>query len=249
MIIGIDIGNTDTAAAVINDGTPVCEVRYKTAKFADADYHKAHLLTLTEKYSPEGVIISSVAPETNGEIAKACSLYLNKTPLFVSSALKTGLSFKRENPEKIGADIIAGAVGAFKKYGAPVIVVDIGTATTFCAVDKGGEYLGGVIAPGPYISMKALADAASMLSEIKLTPPQSVIGTNTEERMRIGVLTAHAAMIDGMLERIKKEMGASSVKAVATGGMSQDIAEMCEKDILCDRNLLMYGLYELYKMN
>ncbi len=249
MIIGIDIGNTDTAAAVINYGIPICEVRYKTVKSADADYHKTHLLNLAEKCNPKGIIISSVVPEVNEEIAKACVSVFGKAPLFVSSDLKTGLSFKSEDPKKIGADIIVGAVGAVKKYGTPVIVVDIGTATTFCAVDKGGEYLGGVIAPGPYISMKALADSASMLSEISLTPPQRVIGTNTEERMKIGVITAHAAMIDGMLERIKKEMGAPSVKVVATGGMAQEITEMCEKDIICDKNLLMCGLYELYKMN
>ncbi len=249
MILGIDVGNTDTVAAIIENGKPVRQVRYRTVKDETDVCGSENFRRIINGYDLEGVIISSVVPEANSRIAALCFELLRKEPIFVSSKLNTGLTYKHKNPEKIGADIICGAVGAVKKYGYPVIIVDIGTATTFFAVSGSGVCLGGAIAPGPHISMKALVSAASQLGEINLIPTNNAIGTSTEECMKIGLLTAHAAMIDGMLERIKEEMGEENVIAVVTGGRSRQIIPMCKQEIICDENLLMYGLYELYIMN
>ena len=249
MILGIDIGNTNIVAALIDNGTVIKELRYLTAKNEKSVNHKKHINELVCNQTISGIIISSVVPEINTCLTVVCEEQLHLTPIFVNSNMNTGLEIKYDNPQKLGADLIAAAVGAVKKYGSPVLVVDIGTATTFSVINEKNEYLGGMIAPGPYTSMKALSQNASQLPEIELKPIDKVIGTNTIDCIKIGLLTAHSAMIDGMLDRVIEETNCFDFKIVATGGFSKAIASMCKHKMICDCDLIFNGLYELFIMN
>lgn len=249
MILAVDAGNTNIVAALMNDGKVINEYRYDTAKAEGMEYHKNNLKGLIHNHFIEGVIISSVVPEINNHLETACLQLTGLIPEFVSSAMITGLDIKYDNPQKLGADLICVAVGAVEKYGAPVIVIDIGTATTFSVVNENKEYLGGMIAPGPYTSMKSLSATASQLQETKLEIADKAIGTNTAECIRIGTLTAHCAMLDGMLDRVVDELSAGKIKIVATGGFAQKLTPMCRHRIICDNNLIFSGLYKLYELN
>ncbi|MDE5604473.1 MAG: type III pantothenate kinase [Eubacterium sp.] len=249
MILGIDVGNTNIVAALIDESGICKEYRYDTDKKESDLYHKKHLKTLVDKQALNGIMISSVVPEINDCLKQACIALTGLSPIFVNAELKTGLNIRYDNPKKLGADLITAAVGAVKKYGSPVIIVDIGTATTLSVINESNEYLGGMIAPGPSTAMKALAATASQLPEIELIATDKVIGTNTVDCMKIGILTAHAAMIDGMLDRVIESLYLNTVCLIATGGRCEDITNMCVHKMVCDKNLIFYGLYELYKMN
>ncbi len=249
MLFGIDAGNTDIAAALIDRGRIVQEYRYKTQKHKTAEYHRRHLGAQTAAFPISGVIISSVVPEINGYLEQACLELTGMSPLFVSSNMETGLKIKYDNPAKLGADLIADAVGGVSKYGAPAVIIDIGTATTFSVINGDKEYLGGMIAPGPGTSMKALAAMTSQLPEAELTFTDKVIGSNTAECMQIGTLTAHAAMIDGMLQKVLSSLNLPEAAIIATGGMASEIIGMCSHKIICDKTLLFCGLYELFLKN
>lgn len=250
MILGIDVGNTNIVAWLINEQGVHNEYRYETDKKATYEYHQEHLGELIEGENIEGVIISSVVPEINQELNQAIVNELGTIPMFVNANLKMGITIKYVDPNKLGADLITGAVGAVTKYnGGPLVIIDIGTATTFSVVNENNEYIGGMIAPGPKISMKALAMMASQLKEIELKATDKVIGTTTEECMKIGTMTAHSAMIDGMLEKVINELKVPNVKVIATGGEAKEIMDMCTHKIILDKNLIAHGLYEIYKMN
>lgn len=249
MILGIDVGNTNIVAALLDNGTVVKKLRYPTAKNENYVYHQKHLDELVCKQSVDGIIISSVVPEINSCLIMACEEQFKITPIFVNADLNTGIDIKYDNPDKLGADLITAAVGAVRKYGSPVIVVDIGTATTFSVMNEKNEYLGGMIAPGPYTSMKALSQNASQLPEVEVEPINKAVGTNTADCIKIGLITAHSAMIDGMLERVMNELGCFDLKIVATGGFSKAIASMCKQKMICDYDLIFNGLYELFIMN
>lgn len=250
MLLGIDVGNTNIVAWLIDKKGVHNEYRYETNKKSTHIYHQEHLKNFIEGEKIEGVIISSVVPEINEELNQAIINELEIIPMFVNANLKMGITIKYVNPNKLGADLITGAVGAVNKYnGGPLIIIDVGTATTFSVINENNEYIGGMIAPGPKISMKALAMMASQLKEIELTVTDKVIGTTTEECMKIGTMTAHSAMIDGMLEKVINELKAPNVKIIATGGEAKEIINMCIHKIISDKNLIAYGLYEIYKMN
>ena len=248
MLLGIDVGNTNIVAALIDNGEVIAQCRYATAKNEKALYHKKKLDHLTSNQDISGVIISSVVPEVNDDLKEACS-ELAEASIFVSAGLDTGLDIRYDHPNKLGADLIAVAVGAVKRYGAPVIVIDIGTATTFSVINEDREYLGGMIAPGPLTSMRALASAASQLPEIEPDFTDSVIGTNTIDCMKIGVFNAHSVMLDGMIEKVKDHLKLSDIRLVATGGFSEKITRMCSHKIICDQDLIFAGLYDIYKRN
>lgn len=248
MLLGIDVGNTNIVAALIDNGEVIAQCRYATAKNEKALYHKKQLDHLTSNQVVSGVIISSVVPEVNDDLKEACS-ELAEASIFVSAGLDTGLDIRYDHPNKLGADLIAVAVGAVKRYGAPVIVIDIGTATTFSVINEDREYLGGMIAPGPLTSMRALASAASQLPEIEPDFTDSVIGTNTIDCMKIGVFNAHSVMLDGMIEKVKDHLKLSDIRLVATGGFSEKITRMCSHKIICDQDLIFAGLYDIYKRN
>lgn len=251
MILAVDVGNTSTELALLNeaDGIVTDKYRYSSKEHRTADYHKNNIKKFAEAYSISAVIVSSVVPDINGFLDCACKELFDLNPVFVCADLTSGITVKYDNPQKLGTDLIAAAAGAVCKYGAPVIVVDIGTATTFSVVNDKKEYLGGLIAPGPVTSMKALASMTAQLSSVKLEVNNRVIGTNTADCINIGTVTAHAAMIDGMLQRVKESLGMPDVKVIATGGFSKDLLPICEQNLIYDENLIFAGLYQIYKLN
>lgn len=249
MVLGIDAGNTNIVAALIDKGNVVKEYRYATFRNENALYHKQHIANLVSDQVINGIIISSVVPEVNYYLKDACMELFKVSPVFVSAGLKTGIDIRYDNPDKLGADLIAVATGAVRKYGAPVIVIDIGTATTFSVINKNKEYLGGMIAPGPYTSMKALASMTSQLPETELDFTDSVIGTNTIDCIKVGILTAHSAMIDGMIDKVKEKLKLSDITLVSTGGFSEKIIHRCAHKIVCDKDLIFTGLYTIYLQN
>ncbi len=249
MILGIDVGNTNIVASIINEQGVIDEERYETVRDCKYSYHEEHLRKLVKDKTINGVIISSVVPEFNKQIEEVTINILGITPVFVSSKLKTGIHIKYDYPEKLGADLITVAVGALSRYQGPIIVVDIGTATTFSVISENNEYLGGMIAPGPYTSIKALASMTSQLPEIEVEVTDKVIGTNTIDCMKIGTITAHTVMIDGMIDKVMKVLNNTNINIIATGGEAKDIINMCTHKIILDKNLIPYGLYEIYKKN
>lgn len=249
MILGIDVGNTNIVSVLMENGIITKEYRYNTEKAEDLQYYKSHIKELVYNSSVDGVIISSVVPEINGFLRQACQELLDISPIFVSSKLNTGLSIKYDNPEKLGADLIAVAAGAVSKYKTPLIIIDIGTATTFSVINEKNEYLGGMIAPGPHTSIKALASSASQLPEISPEITDKIIGTNTVDAIKVGTITAHSAMIDAMAERIINSLGFTDTTLISTGGFSEKITSMCLNKITFDNNLIFDGLYQIYKMN
>lgn len=250
MILGIDVGNTSIELALMGkNGDVLHKKRMDTIKSETADYYKSMIASFSAEEQTDGVVISSVVPEINPSLEQACTQLFGNQPLFISSRLKTNLKIKYDHPERLGADLIAVGAGAVLKYNAPVIVVDIGTATTFSVVNEKNEYLGGMIAPGPHTAMKALSENASQLSETDMHAIDKVIGTNTADCMKIGTLTAHAAMIDGMISRVKKSLCVSDICVIATGGFAEPVTAMCENEIICDENLIFTGMFEIYKLN
>jgi len=251
MILAVDVGNTSTELALLNaeNGSVKAKFRYSSKAQKTVQYHKENISEFVKNSSVSGIVITSVVPEISAFLNQSCSELFDFRPLFVSANIKTGLEIKYDYPEKLGADLIAAASGAVSKYGSPVIVVDVGTATTFSVVNEKNEYLGGLIAPGPVTSMKALASMTAQLPAVHLEITDKVIGTNTADCINIGTVTAHCAMIDGMLERVKESLGCSDVKVVATGGFSKDLMPLCRQKMLYDENLIFAGLYQIYKMN
>lgn len=246
MILGIDIGNSNFIIALIDKQGVINKECYETNK--EIQYEE-YLKNVIGNSDITGIIISSVVPEINKKIKQAVVNVCGEIPIFVSSELNLGITIKYDNPQKLGADLISVAVGAVAKYKSPVIVIDIGTATTFSVINGNKEYLGGMIAPGPHISMKALATMTAQLPEIELININKVIGTNTIDCMKIGIMTAHAAMIDGMLKKVLEELNENNVKIIATGGGAKNVIDMCTHKIIYDKDIIFNGLYDIYINN
>lgn len=249
MILGIDVGNSNIVVAIMDESGVQKKKNYETDRKSSSIYYKKQLKELVEDNNIKDIIISSVVPEMNETLSQAILEAFRKKPIFVKSNLDLGITIKYDNPNKLGADLITVGVSAVTKYDSPVIVIDVGTATTFSVINGKKEYLGGMIAPGPYTSIKALATMTSQLPEIEFTEINKVIGTNTIDCIKIGTITAHAAMIDGMLEKVLNRLNEPNVKIIATGGNSKRIIEMCIHKIIWDENLIFDGLYEIYRRN
>lgn len=251
MILAVDVGNTSTEIALLNeaDGSVRNKYRYSSKEQKIVQYHKNHIEQFAGNGSISAAVISSVVPEISCLLEEVCLELFELFPLFVNSEINSGLDIKYDYPEKLGADLIAVSAGAVSKYGSPAIVVDVGTATTFSVVNGKNEYLGGLIAPGPVTSMKALASMTAQLPSVRLEVTDNVIGTNTADCINIGTVTAHTAMIDGMLQRVKESLGVSDVKVIATGGFSKELIPLCRQDLIYDENLIFTGLYQIYKLN
>lgn len=251
MILAVDVGNTSTELALLSEenGAVLSAYRYSSKAERTAEYHKKNLVLFMKNQGVSGIVISSVVPEISAFLEADCYDLFNSKPLFVSSEMKTGLIIQYDNPQKLGADLIAVAVGAVCKYGSPVIVIDVGTATTFSVVNDKNEYLGGLIAPGPVTSMKALASMTAQLPDIRLAVTDKVVGTNTADCINIGTVTGHAAMIDGMIDRTLQSLHMPSVNVIVTGGFSKELVPLCKQKMIYDENLIFTGLYHIYKMN
>lgn len=196
----------------------------------------------------EGVIISSVVPPLTFVLRRLTEKYLNQTPLVLGPGIKTGLNIKAENPREVGADRIANAVAAVERYGAPTIVVDFGTATTFCFIDEQGNYIGGAITPGVNISAEALYQRAAKLTRVEIVKPESVVGRNTTQSVQAGIYYGYVGVVDGIVTRMKA-MLSQKPTVVATGGLAKLICEDTSTIDVIDPNLTLEGLKIIYERN
>lgn len=256
MILTIDVGNTNTTFGCFDEGGAlVFESRISTDIYRMQDQYAVSLADILRLYdidreSVSGAVLSSVVPPVTAQIKPAVEKICKCRVMTVGPGLKTGLNIKIDEPASLGADIAAVAVGAKEYYALPAIVVDLGTATKVLAVDKTGAFIGGIIAPGLKISAEALSAKTAALPLIGVSgePLKRVIGANTIDCMRSGLLYGHAFMLDGMIESFEKEIG-EKCTVVATGGFSTVIRPLCKTDFILDENLILKGLLAIYRKN
>lgn len=253
MIIAVDIGNTNIVLGLFNNDELIFIERISTDHYITGLEYVLKFKSIfdlhdidTDKIS--GCIISSVVPSVTSSVAEAIGRLTGCRAETVTSDCETGININIDNPQSLGSDQIADAVAAVNEYPLPAAVIDMGTATTISVIDKNKNYLGGMILPGLNISLDALTKRTSQLPKISLDPPKNIIGKNTVECMKSGILLGTAAQIDGMLDRVEEEMG-EKVTAVATGGISAAVIPHCRKKIIHDNELLLKGLLIIFKMN
>lgn len=255
MILALDAGNTNICVGCIDEEGCHMTARIATDRSKTEDEYAVILGSILRLngISPEtltGSIISSVVPPVNGVLMLAAEMVTGRTPILVRPGIKTGLSLRVENPDGLGSDRIVDTVAASALYPCPVIVVDMGTMTTLSIVSKEHEFLGGVICPGIRLSQEALARNTSQLPSISLEAPARAIGRNTVECMKSGAIYGTAAMVDGLIRGIKRELPAGQeASVVLTGGMSRWIAPYCREKVIVDSDLLLKGLWILYQKN
>ncbi|NLP14347.1 MAG: type III pantothenate kinase [Clostridium sp.] len=254
MILVMDVGNTNSVLGVYNGKKLINHWRISTDRGKTSDEMGMFLLSLFnyEKIDIEkieAVMIASVVPPIMYSLEHAIRKYFHKTPMMVGPGIKTGINIMYENPREVGADRIVNAVAAFEIYGGPVIIVDFGTATTFCAVSSRCEYLGGVICPGMQISSEALFQKAAKLPRIDLTKPKNVIGRNTVSSMQSGMVYGYVGQVDYIVKRMKQEMKESNIKVIATGGFAKLIASESETIDETNELLTLEGLRIIYDRN
>lgn len=253
MLLAIDIGNTNVTLGLYNNEVLLFTARLATNKEQTADQYAVEIKNILLLHgcrheNIEDAIISTVVPSVGKAISNAISMLCHIVPLELGPGVKTGLNIKIDNPAQLGADLAAAAAGALIEYTMPCIVIDMGTATTISVLDKNGAFLGGAIAAGVNLTLKALAENTSQLPSIRVEAPARVIGTNTVDCMRSGLVYGTAAMLDGMLDRIEDELGESAT-VVATGGLSREVIQHCERNIIYNENLLLDGLRAIYEKN
>src|SRR5881409_2861809 len=253
MLLTIDAGNTNSVLGVFRGEELIANWRLTTAREQTVDEYGVltrNLFTLAglDRDAITGVVISSVVPPVNRTLAEMSRVYFGKKALFVEPGVKTGMAVLVDNPMEVGADRIVNGVAAFHQYGGPCIVVDFGTAITFDVISAKGEYVGGVIAPGLGISSEALFARAARLPRVEIKDPGKVIGTNTVTHMQAGLYYGAVDMVDGMLARMKKELG-KSVKVVATGGQARLVAKGSKHIEHTDDFLTLTGLRLIWEKN
>ena len=253
MILVMDIGNTNIVLGVYDQDTLQHHWRMETDRNKTEDEYGMQVKALFQHAGLDflditGIIMSSVVPPIMFSLEAMCTKYFKQKPLIVGPGVKTGLNIKYENPREVGADRIVNAVAGIHYYGAPLIIVDFGTATTYCYINERGDYMGGAIAPGIGISTEALFARASKLPRIELTTPGQVVGKNTVSAMQSGIVYGYVGQVEGIVNRMKKS-GSAQAKVIATGGLAPLIAE--ETDVIdqIDPFLTLKGLYLLYKRN
>ena len=253
MILAIDVGNTNIVIGTIEDGEINNIVRIHTDLRETGTEYAIKLRQIAEFYgfkleNLEGAIISSVVPPVTESLKLAVERTVGKKPLIVGPGIKTGMNVRIDDPSTLAADLVVSSVAAMTYYGSPVMVVDMGTATTMVVIDKDGCYRGGAIIPGLKLSYGALASGTSLLPDISIIPPKKVVATNTVDCMRSGAVYGTAAMIDGMIERMEDELGYPCT-VVATGGLAQGIVSLCKHEVIFDGDLILKGLWYLYQKN
>lgn len=255
MILAIDTGNTHTVLGCIDEnGNVVLRLRLTTNRTATEYEYAVQLQQILQMAGVdprgfEGAIFSCVVPSAQRAIRKACQFVTGIDPFIVGAGIRTGLHIKIDDPGTIAADLVATAVAAKEEYPLPSIIIDMGTATTVTVVDETGAFIGGSIMPGVGISLSALTEATSLLPAIDLLPPKKVIASNTVDCMKAGVVYGAAGAIDGTLDRFIEAMEVKPASIVTTGGIGSVICPYCRHDIVIDSDLLLKGLYVMWKKN
>ena len=253
MLLAIDIGNTNITIGGIKNDKIVFEARIATDRIKTSDQYGVEIKNILSLFDVpvsqiKDCIIASVVPPVFNSVRTGVVKVIGKQPMVVGPGIRTGLNIQVDNPSQVGCDRIVIAVAALAEYKPPLALLDLGTATTIDVVDKGNTYIGGCIMPGVHISMEALTSRTAQLPGISLDKPKRVIGRNTVDCMRSGIMYGTAAMLEGMLDRVEEELGYKTT-VIATGGMAQFIAPLCHREIKLERDLLLKGLNIIYKKN
>ena len=253
MVLAIDIGNTHILLGCFED-RKVLFTELLTTNKTSTDLEYAALIKSALEFngagfdSIDGAIISSVVPQVTGTIKSAVERFSSVSPLVVGPGVKTGLKIKIDNPAQLGSDLVVSAVAGIKEYGVPQINIYMGTATAFSLIDSEKNFCGTSIGAGMGIEAEALSSKTSQLPNIAFETPKKVIGTNTVDSMKSGLIYQNAALIDGMIDRIEQEYGQECV-IVATGRYSSLVTPLCKRKIICDKELILKGLIEVYYKN
>jgi len=253
MLLAIDIGNTETTLGVFEGEELRATWHMATVIHRMADEYASLLLNLLyhqglEKSAIKEVALCSVVPPLIATFEELFQRYFNLSPLVVGAGVKTGVRIRMDNPREVGTDRIVNAAAAHHLYGGPVIITDLGTATTFDTVSKEGDYLGGAIAPGITMATEALSTQTAMLPRVELVPPKHAIGTNTIAAMQSGIVFGYVGLIEGIVARIQQELGGKA-KVVATGGYADLIAKETRVIDVVNPDLTLIGLRLIYLMN
>lgn len=253
MILAIDIGNTNIVISCIDKQKTYFIERISTDRSKTELEYAIMFKNVLDIYQMDaavldGGIVCSVVPQITQIVRLAAEKIIHKKVLVLGPGIKTGMNIMIDNPAQVGGDLIAAAVGAVAEYPTPLIIIDMGTATTVTVVDGKKNFIGGMILPGIRTSLDALTANAAQLSGIDLVPPKRVIGRNTIECMKSGIINSNAAAVDGMIPRIEEELGCKAT-AVATGGLAKSIIPYCKEKVILDDDLLMKGLLIIYEKN
>lgn len=253
MILALDIGNTNIVIGCMEKDKAYFVERVSTNSSKTELEYVVDFKTLLDLYQIKmdnitGCIVASVVPPLNNIVTSALKKLLHVTPLLVGPGIKTGLNILMDNPGQLGSDLVVNAVAGLHYYGAPIIMIDMGTATTISVVDKNKNYIGGMILPGVRVSLDSLVNRTSQLPRISLEAPKKMIGKNTIDCMKSGVIMGQASCIDGMIERIRDELGYRA-EVVATGGLAGCIVPYCREKIVYDNELTLKGLEIIYRKN
>ncbi|MBD3108986.1 type III pantothenate kinase [Bacillus sp. AGMB 02131] len=253
MIFVLDVGNTNTVLGVYKNDVLKHHWRIETSRNKTEDEYGMIIKALLEHENLrftdfDGIIISSVVPPIMAALERMCEKYFKTKPLIVGAGIKTGLDIKYDNPKEVGADRIVNAVAAIQQYGGPLIIVDFGTATTYCYVNEKKQYMGGAIAPGIGISTEALYTRASKLPRIEIVKPDSIVGKSTVSAMQAGILYGYVGQVEGIVRRMKAESKVEP-KVIATGGLSALIADESNVIDVVDPYLTLTGLKIIYQRN
>lgn len=254
MLLAVDVGNTNIVLGLFKEDELIMNWRISTDKEKSAD-ELGMLIGQLFSYNNlkmdmvSDVIISSVVPSIMYSLEHMARKYCDCEAIVIGPGIKTGMNVKYDNPKQVGADRIVNAVAGYKKYGGPLIIVDFGTATTFCAINDKFEYLGGTIAPGIRVSNDALYQKAAKLTKVELVKPDRVICKNTNESIQSGVLLGYVGLVEYIVKRMKKELNAPHAKVIATGGLATMISEETDCIDTIDRLLTLEGLLYIYQLN
>lgn len=253
MILTLDIGNTNIALGGFFGGELVFSAKMASNPTLTGDEYACKLLDILSLYGVnpnrvEGAILSSVVPALNQSMASAVQAACGVTPLVVGPGVKTGLGIRCDDPVSVGSDLICACVAAKQLYGCPALIIDMGTATKMMVVDDKGAFIGVSIIPGVSMGLNALSWGTAQLPQVSLRQPSSVIGKNTADCMRSGVLYGNASMLDGMICRMNKEYG-ETLPVVITGGAASMVIPYCDSKMTVDPHLVLKGLHLLYRRN
>lgn len=253
MILAIDVGNTNIVIGCMEKDNILFTARISTDRAKTEDEYAVMLKNLFEINGVssdivEGGIISSVVPDLKKVLYLAVKKVTGKSPLIVSQDLDTGLIIDMDAPASLGSDLMVDAVAAIAKYPKPILIFDMGTATTLSVIDENGVYIGGMIMPGLRLGVDALAARTSQLPRISLDAPEQLVGKNTINCIKAGAIYGNAGMLDGLIDRVAEELGTMPT-VIATGGLIGEVVPYCKRKLIFDKHLTLWGLLMLYERN